>query len=273
MRPAVRNAGKLARPLALAGRELFVRRPQLTVLGWHRLDDTGRPLSTPPVVFAAQLDELARRGLPVLSLADALDRLSTGTLQRDAVVLTFDDGYASVLEVGWPQLRARGLPATLFVVTDYLDGRRVLPWDAAEAGAEHTRLATADEVLAAAAEGLDIGSHTATHPWLPQLSQREVERELRASRDAVESLLGRAVPSVAYPMGGWNRAVRDAAGAAGYASGITVDRGRNPARQHPLALRRAFAPPTVEEFSLLLDGAFTWLRLYDRVATRNGPPS
>ncbi|MDQ1715444.1 MAG: hypothetical protein QOC60_1389, partial [Frankiaceae bacterium] len=68
-----------------------------------------------------------------------------------------------------------------------------------------------------------------------------------------------------YPMGGWNRAVRNAAATAGYRIGVTVDRGVNSPRRHPLALRRSVAPRTVEDFELMLDGAYTWLWPVDRV--------
>lgn len=269
MRPALRHAGRVLRPVARASRAASPE-SRLTVLGWHRVDEAGGGLSTATDVFSGQLAALERWGATVLPLAEAMTRRAAGRLPDRAVVLTFDDGYASVLETAWPLLQRRGLPATLFVVSDYLDGTRRFPWDAAEQRAEHTRLATADQVVAAAADGLDIGSHTVSHRWLPHLDADEVKRELVDSRTALEALVERAITAAAYPMGGWNPAVRDAAAAAGYTAGITVDRGRNGARQHPLELRRAFAPDSVIDFELLLDGAFTWLRPLDALRTRNG---
>jgi peptidoglycan/xylan/chitin deacetylase (PgdA/CDA1 family) len=47
--------------------------------------------------------------------------------RRQACAITFDDGLRSVLDVATPVLRERGLPHTVFVCTDVLDGGP-LPW-------------------------------------------------------------------------------------------------------------------------------------------------
>lgn len=271
MKPAVRTVAQLARPIAATTRAVR-RAPQLTLIGWHRIDDSGSELSTSPAVFEQQLDVLERLDVTVLPLADAVRAVQAGELPERAVALTFDDGYASVLEQAWPKLRERGWPATLFVVTGYLSGERHFPWDANGSGGEHTRLAGADAVRTAARDGLDIGSHTVSHRWLPWLAGDELARELIESRHSIERLLERPVDAVAYPVGGWDRRVRDAAATAGYRVGVTVDRGTVARDPDLLALRRAFAPDTVADFELLMAGAFTWLRPVDRWRTRNGPP-
>ena len=88
---------------------------------------------------------------------------------------------------------------------------------------------TRGQLEEAAQSGLDIGSHTVSHPWLPRQDPGRLDRELADSRAALEDLLHRPIDSVAYPAGGWNAEVRDAAAAAGYRTGITVDRGINTA--------------------------------------------
>ena len=279
MRPPVRAAARLLRPAARASQQLR-NGGRLTLVGWHRFDsgvDSGRDgLSTPVDVFLRQLDALERWGATVLPLDDAARLCMADALPDRAVALTFDDGYASAVETAWPILRERKLPATLFVVTGYLDGAKRFPWDTADAAdavdrGSRTRLATPDQVLAAAAQGLEIGSHTVSHPWLPHLRAGDLERELVDSRVAVEKLLSLPVRSLAYPMGGWNSAVLAAARHAGYTVGVTTDRGTNSRRQNPLALRRAIAPDTAADFALLLDGALTWLRPIDSWRQRRGP--
>jgi peptidoglycan/xylan/chitin deacetylase (PgdA/CDA1 family) len=270
MNRAVRIAATtVARPIA-TGARVARRTPRLTVLGWHRIDDSGSSLSTPVAVFERQLDVLESSGAVVLALTDAVQRLTAHTLPDRAVVLTFDDGYASALERAWPKLRERGLPATLFLVSGYLTGRDRFPWDAAERG-DHTRLADADAVRTAAHDGLDIGSHTVSHSWLPHLSDGGLAVELTESRRAISDLVDRPVDALAYPVGGWDRRVRDAAAAAGYSTAITVDRGVNGPLRDRLALRRSFAPDTVSDFELVMSEALTWLRPLDRWRTRKGP--
>lgn len=279
MKPPVRAAAHVLRPAARASRQLQ-RGGRLTLVGWHRIDsglDSGSDgLSTPVDVFLRQLDALERWGATVLSLDDAARLCMADALPDRAVALTFDDGYASAVEIAWPLLRERRLPATLFVVTGYLDGAKRFPWDTADSagsadGGRRTRLATPDQVLDAAAQGLEIGSHTVSHPWLPHLRAGDLERELVDSRVAVEKLLSLPARSLAYPMGGWNSVVLAAARHAGYTVGVTTDRGTNSRRQNPLALRRAIAPDTAADFALLLDGALTWLRPIDSWRQRRGP--
>lgn len=270
MRREVRAVGTALRPLTAAGARLR-RTPGLTVIGWHRVDDSGDPLSTPLTAFRRHLEELARWGAVVLPLDQAVAGLHAGTLPDRAVALTFDDGYASVVETAWPMLRERGLPATSFVVSDYLGGDRRFAWDRGQRDHDGLRLSTAADVVAAAEEGLDIGSHTVSHPWLPALDPAELRRELAGSKDALEDLLGRAVTSTAYPTGGWDPAVRRGTDEAGYRIGITVDRGLNTARSHPLSLRRAFVPHDPRDLRVLLDGGYTVLRPLDSWRRRTPP--
>lgn len=245
--------------------------PALTVIGWHRVDAVGTGLSTPVHDFEAHLDVLEHWGAHVLALEEAAELLAVGALPPRAVALTFDDGYASVVETAWPLLRKRGMPASLFVVSDYLDGARTFAWDGDGTGHEESRLATSDELVLAHRDGLHLGSHTMTHPWLPGLDDAAVERELGQSREVISDLVGETVTTLAYPTGGWNRRIREAAGRAGYRIGITVTRGTNHRGSHPLSLRRAFVPHDPADLELLLNGAYTFLRPVDAVRGRRGP--
>ena len=269
MRQRTRAIARAVRPLARgnarAGRGL-------TIIGWHRVD--GREsvgLSTGVDDFRRHLDTLETWGAAVLPLDAAVAALRAGSLPPRAVALTFDDGYASVVETAWPLLRERGMPATLFVVTASLVREVQFAWDRAERPHDRVRLASADEIAAAAAEGLDIGSHTVSHAWLPRLAGADLDRELRESRAALGDLLGRPAASIAYPTGGWRRATRVRAAAAGYTVGVTVDRGLNTARTHPLSLRRTFAPADPVDLRLVLDGAYAFLRPLDTLRNRRGP--
>ncbi|MBM9459507.1 polysaccharide deacetylase family protein [Nocardioides sp. zg-536] len=266
MRSQVRFAGMVADPVVRVARPLGRRRgAALTLVGWHRIGDATDGLTTTLPDFQRHLDVLEEWGAIVLPLDEAHRMLVAGELPERAVALTFDDGYASVVEQAWPLLRQRGLPATLFAVSGYLRPGARFPWDEGHRrGDDLVRLLTAPELCAAAAEGLDIGSHTVTHRWLPGLGDDEVREELVRSRADLEDLLARPVRSFAYPMGGWNPALRSAVEAAGYDLAITTERGRNRADQHPASLRRAFAFDRADDVRRQLDGAFTWMRPIER---------
>lgn len=271
MRIPTRALARTVRPLSAAGRRLR-REPGLSVIGWHRVDGArSEGLSTGVDDFRRHLDLLEELDAGVLPLEEAVARLRAGTLPERAVTLTFDDGYASVVRTAWPLLKERGLPATLFVVSAALVGPLRFPWDAGETRRERYELLTPGELVDAVGQGLGVGSHTVTHPWLPGLEPALLEHELGESRARLQDLLGQPVDAIAYPTGGWSPAVRDAAGRAGYTTGITVDRGLNTARTHPLSLRRAFCPESVVDLRLVLDGAYTYLRPLDDWRRRRGP--
>jgi hypothetical protein len=67
------------------------------------------------------------------------------------------------------------------------------------------------EVEQISQSGIEIGSHSATHPYLSRLREAEIHEELRASQAAIEDRIGRRVDSLAYPYGASTPLVRRAA--------------------------------------------------------------
>jgi peptidoglycan/xylan/chitin deacetylase (PgdA/CDA1 family) len=63
---------------------------------------------------------------------------------------------------------------------------------------------------------VEIGSHTVSHPHLPRLTDAELQRELRESRERIADELARPCRYLAYPFGNEDARVRSAAAAAGY---------------------------------------------------------
>lgn len=267
MKDTTRAIGQLMAPGARAVGTLTAIRT-LTMLGWHRLGGSKDGLTTTFDDFRRHLDVLEEWGAVVLPLEEAHRRLAAGDLPERAVVLTFDDGYASIVEQAWPELCHRGMPATLYAVSGFAHADQRFPWDAHSCDAELTRLVSAAELRDVSDTGLDIGSHTVTHRWLPGLSAGQVAEEVTASRSALEDLLQRPVLSFAYPMGGWNAQIRAAVQRAGYTTAVTTERGRNRRSQNPLTYRRPFAFHRSDDVRRQLDGAYTWMRPIER--TRRG---
>jgi peptidoglycan/xylan/chitin deacetylase (PgdA/CDA1 family) len=102
-------------------------RASLVVLIFHRVLERRDPLlqGEPDArEFAAQLDVI-RSVCRVLPLEEAVDRLRSGSLPQRSVSITFDDGYANNRTTAAPLLKERGMPATVFVATGYLNGGRM----------------------------------------------------------------------------------------------------------------------------------------------------
>ncbi len=111
---------------------LFDPSPKLLVLVFHRI--VSKIISDPLNImlsekkFIRQLDALAGK-YPVISLSDAVRQAESGKVKAKCqVVLTFDDGYRDNYEVAFPVLRKKGVPATFFIASDYIDSSVPL-WD------------------------------------------------------------------------------------------------------------------------------------------------
>ena len=99
----------------------------LSILIYHRVVPQPDPL-LPDVVCASEFDwqmAVLSRWFTVMPLRDAAARLRSGTLPLRAACVTFDDGYADNVTVALPILRRRGLPATFFLATAFIDGGRM----------------------------------------------------------------------------------------------------------------------------------------------------
>ncbi|MGQ0652119.1 MAG: polysaccharide deacetylase family protein [Betaproteobacteria bacterium] len=99
----------------------------LSILIYHRVlpeADSLRADEFTAENFALHMRLLARWCTP-LPLREAVGMLRNGGLPARAVCVTFDDGYADNVTVALPILRARGVPATFFVATGFLDGGRM----------------------------------------------------------------------------------------------------------------------------------------------------
>lgn len=197
------------------------------VLCWHAVDDFEgdpvlEPYGVPPERFAEQLDLLASAGYVFVSPEQVLALLrGTGAVPPLALLVTFDDGYADLLDAAAPLLRRRSIEAVAFVSSAVGASNG---WDQS-IGARSVTVLDADGIRALEARCIEIGSHGATHRQLPLLSPKELDAELAGSADALASLGVRRPRLFAYAYGAHDPAVADAARRAGYAAAFAADAG------------------------------------------------
>jgi len=157
--------------------------------------------------------------------------------------VTFDDAFRSAATV-LPQLRALGLPVTIFVCTGYARDGAALTIPELE-GDDPDKLATMtwDELRGHAERGAEIGSHGVRHAHLPRLSDDAIRRDLNESKLEIEDELGRPCTELAYPYGEHDERVRAAARAAGYERAYGLrERGRDPYALPRVDLYRRHSP-------------------------------
>ncbi len=123
---------------------------------------------------------------------------------RKTVVVTtsWDDGDRLDLKLA-DLLANRGLRATFYVPTGNLGTASVL---------------TSSRLRELADAGFEIGAHTVTHPVLTDITGDSLVREITECKQVLEQMLGREVPSFAYPKGRANSEIATRVKRAGYRS-------------------------------------------------------
>lgn len=179
-------------------------------------------------VFRRQMTALARAGWRTMTLAEYA---TTPHSTPRTVLISFDDGYASLADFAYPLLADLGFTATTFLVTDFVG--KTNTWDVRYTWNRlpHLDWAAIDRWRA---RGFDFASHTATHARLTWLSDVRATDELGRSRETLQARLGAAGPAaVAYPFGAVDDRVARLARDAGYGLGFGGVRGdaQDPLRQ------------------------------------------
>ena len=276
---------------------------QALILTYHRFGERegGAPISAR--AFAEQVKYLAAHYtlVPLSRLTGCLHKREA--LPRPAAI-TIDDGYRDAYEIAFPILRKHCAPATVFAVTEFVEGTtwlwtdkarylteaaapqafefeigggklilklngddsrataaravnavlKLLPEEARDAAIERLAFSLGVRLpLRPPAEygaidwrqaremadaGIEIGSHTLTHPILTGLSDERLREEVVQSRDRIQSAIRRKVETFCYPNGDYDMRAQCEVARAGYQLAVTTEVGLNGRRSDPLALRR-----------------------------------
>ena len=237
------------------GNRIPTRRSEVKVAGllYHhvgpRRPGTLPSLTVSPEAFERHLNWLKHAGYTAIAPSEWLAYAREGKqLPQKPVVLTFDDGYADLVQYAVPALQRHGFKAAIYVVTDRLGGCN--EWDMANGSGPH-RLLTAQQVKGCAESGIEIGAHTCTHPDLTTVSPDVLYHEVQRSAVCLRELIGSDPISFAYPFGFHNAAVRKVV-AGFFPMAWTVEEGRNDPRTDLHGLRRTMvqAGDTFADFML-----------------------
>lgn len=173
--------------------------PSLRLLYCHHVFDDER------AGFETAVDALMGIG-EFISTSDVLDVIAgKRALTRHAFHISFDDGFQNILTNALPFLRARNIPRLMFVATRIIDDPSAFPHlqRLYPPGRKKVRHASWAELEEAHAQGLEIGSHARSHPYLSRISpsDRELEDEVMGSQDELQRRFGKC-EYFSWPYGG-----------------------------------------------------------------------
>jgi len=200
---------------ATSGRTIgrwIVRDPfdRVVVLCYHSIHSTKPFRSAAPSLFDSQLCWL-KEHCDVIRFSEVA-KASKAARHRPAVALTFDDGYLDNYEQAFPLLQKHGIPATFFLTVGLLEKHSAIIARfqmLMHSSYEDIRPLEWSQVREMHNAGMEIGTHTFSHPNLARLSPEAVEVELKRSKDIMEQRLGEPVTLMAYPFGKPGRHFRD----------------------------------------------------------------
>lgn len=209
------------------------------VVAFHRVSDAYRDaLTCSTRDFQSYCRHFARH-FTVVPLDAMVTRLERGASVAGLLAVTFDDGYRDNFENAAPILRSLGLPATFFVVSDFMETDAVAWWDR---GCDPPPpWMTWEQVRRLHDEGFTIGAHTRTHANLGEVTGERARWEIFGSRQELESRLGAPVELFAYPYGrpdNMTEQNRELVRQAGFRCCASGHGGTNPRGSDAMRLRR-----------------------------------
>ncbi len=140
--------------------------------------------------------------------------------QENKVLITFDDGFEDIYTNALPVLQRHDMTATVFVVSGFIG--KSSTWDTLSP----RRHLNKNHIRSMHSLGIEIASHTVTHPNLCFLSDKEIRSELMDSKYCLEEVIGAPICSISFPFGHWNRRIWHIAKECGYKCGTLYRWGR-----------------------------------------------
>lgn len=210
--------------------------PSATVLCYHIVESPQDDrMEVSRETFRQHMRYLAMTGYNVIPLSHLYEYVSgkRETLPRNAVVITIDDGWKSTYTEVFPEMQKRKFPFTVFIYPRIIGAATIaMTWK---------------QIKEMSDAGVDIQSHSLSHPFLTRGRHRSLDddayaawlhRELKESKRILEHHTGRTVNFLAYPYGDYDNRVATTAKSAGYDAALTCDFGRVKRGSDALRMKR-----------------------------------
>lgn len=185
------------------------------IMTYHHVEKTDRvePNWVSPANFERHMEYLHHHGFHVMRFSELVEAIEQGKKpSRKSVVITFDDGNEDNYTQAFPILKKYNFPAIMFVSSDLVNKPGRVTWD---------------QLREMMAYGIEIGSHTRHHVYLPDKPLGIQIDEIKGSQRVLWQELGAEIKYFAYPSGGFSTRVKAILRESGYLAACTTNRGRD----------------------------------------------
>jgi len=229
-------------------------------LMYHEIELPGRPLCQsasgyvryvlPLETFRSQMAWMKQSGWRGLSVGEALLYPAEPSL-----CITFDDGCETDLIAAAPVLREFGFNATFYLTAGFLGTPGYL---------------NAGQVRDLDAQGFQIGCHSMTHPYLSDLPEPELKREIVDAKLHIETIVGHPIEHFSCPGGRYDQRTLQMAHHAGFVTVTNSQFHANSPATSPYELGRVamLRDLTLEQFSATCHGHGLWKKRLQHQARR-----
>lgn len=219
---------------------------RIPVLMYHQIvtPPVGAPtfvagLYTSPEEFEKQIAYLTEMNYKTIDSQEFLDILVSGkNPTQKTVMLTFDDGTISHYTQAYPILKKYKQTGVFFVVS-------------------HRTTISNAQLKEMSDNGMDIESHTQTHPDLVKLTNlNQMQNEIGGSKSELEARTGKSVVSIAYPGCVAGSSAFSMVASNGYRLGFSCGKSIDHRYSTNLSLSRVHAPRNIDDLDKILSGIY-----------------
>ena len=177
----INNVSTMESPKILASK--------IPILMYHSISNlnTESGLFVSSKSFASQINYLIEKKYSFIDFED----LDKGDIPKNPIILTFDDGYQDFYTNAYPILKSNNVKATVFIITDYIGKQGYL---------NSKEIEYMNDLIS-------FQSHTISHTDLRLLNEKQLETELKGSKETLEKVIKNKVIAISYPSGAFNSQV------------------------------------------------------------------
>lgn len=213
-----------------------------------KYDAVREDLTVSPENLETQLKWLKDQGYTSISMAETIvfarakgefPAWSSFALPKKPIIISLDDGYEDAYTNALPLLRKYNFSGSFAVITGKVGTPEYMTWE---------------QIKILVKNGMEILSHTVSHPDLRLISDKKLAEELADSKKTLEDNLGNEIYALVYPSGQVDNRVSAAADAADYSGARTTATGKVTKNSPPyeLPVVRIHGGTTLEHFVELL---------------------